>query len=465
MLSGRLVNDVLAEALMSGGDFAELFVESAARNSVELLNGRIEKAVSGVDYGAGVRIFDGTEAVYAYTNDTSRDNLLKLARAAAAAAKSPGGAANGRARGETNFDSLAVGNAHPVGVMPDDVLKKDIAALLREASDAMFGYDSLITQTNGGYADVTQDVLIANTEGVWVEDRRVRTRLNMSAVASGGDEKQTGTFGPGASRGFEFCASLDIKKLAREAAETAVTMLRADFAPGGRMPVVIENGFGGVIFHEACGHSLEATAVARDASVFCGKMGQRIASDIVTAVDDGTLPNEWGSLNVDDEGTRTRRNVLIENGILKSYLVDKLNGLKMGAPSTGSGRRESYKYAPTSRMTNTFICAGNSSFGDIIGSVGYGLYAKKMGGGSVMPSTGEFNFAVLEGYMIRDGKIAEPVRGATLIGKGSEVLLNIDMISNNLECAQGVCGSISGGVPTNVGQPALRIKELTVGGR
>lgn len=231
------------------------------------------------------------------------------------------------------------------------------------------------------------------------------------------------------------------------------------------MPVIIGDGFGGVIFHEACGHSLEATGVARNASVFCGKLGQKIANDKVTAIDDGTMPGEWGSLNIDDEGAKTNRNVLIENGVLKSYLVDRLNGLRMGMPSTGSGRRESYRFAPTSRMTNTYIAPGNDEFNDMVSSVEYGLYAKKMGGGSVTPGTGEFNFAVTEAYMIRNGKIAEPVRGATLIGKGHEVLLNIMKVGKNLRQEQGMCGSVSGSVPTNVGEPPILVSEILVGGR
>jgi TldD protein len=265
--------------------------------------------------------------------------------------------------------------------------------------------------------------------------------------------------------GYEFVEGLDMEKLGRDTAHTAVTMLKADLCPSGRMPVIIDNGFGGVIFHEACGHSLEATSVAKKASVFADKLGQKIASDVVTAIDDGTQPNDWGSLNIDDEGALTQKNVLIENGILKSYLVDYLNGLKMGMPSTGSGRRESYKYAPTSRMTNTYIANGTEKKEAIIGDTEYGLYCKQMGGGSVQPSTGEFNFAVLEGYMVRNGKIAEPVRGATLIGKGSEVLLDIDRVADNMTQAQGMCGSLSGSVPTNVGQPLIRVKQMTVGGR
>lgn len=242
-------------------------------------------------------------------------------------------------------------------------------------------------------------------------------------------------------------------------------MLHAKNCPAGNMTVAIDNGFGGVIFHEACGHSLEATSVAKGNSVFSDKLGTQIASTKVTAIDDGTLVNHWGSANIDDEGNPTQKNVLIENGILKSFMIDKLNGRRMGMKATGSSRRQSYKFAPTSRMTNTYIAAGKDNPEDIIKSIEYGLYAKKMGGGSVNPVTGEFNFAVSEGYIVKNGQIQEPVRGASLIGKGSEVLMNIDMVGNNLKQAQGMCGSVSGSIPTNVGQPMIRVKDITVGGR
>jgi TldD protein len=231
------------------------------------------------------------------------------------------------------------------------------------------------------------------------------------------------------------------------------------------MPVAIENGFGGVIFHEACGHSLEASSVAIGRSQMAGKLGELVANPKLTAIDDGTIPGAWGSTNIDDEGTETRRNVLIENGVLKSYMIDRLGSRRMGMPMTGNGRRESYMYETTSRMTNTFIDNGPDKNEDIIASIELGLYAKAMGGGSVNPLTGAFNFAVSEGYMIRNGKIAEPVRGASLIGTGSEILKDIDMIGNNLECGQGMCGSSSGNVPTDVGQPLIRVSEITVGGR
>ncbi len=459
MLDRSLVTDVLAKALSMGGDFAEIFVENTKKNSITVLNGVVEKAISGVDYGCGIRVFNGFNAIYAYTTDTSKDNLLRVAKECA------GAIALKNSQVVLNFTETKPELIHDVKILPQDVSKQDICDALRLASEHSFNYSPLITQTNGGYLDVVQDVLIANSEGLWVTDRRVRTRLLCSAVASSETEKQTGRHGPGASRGFEHIQDLDIKALAEDSARQAVTMLKAEMCPSGKMMVVLENDFGGVIFHEACGHSLEATSVAKNASVFANKMGEKIASDLVTAIDDGTMKNAWGSQHIDDEGTKMQRNVLIENGTLKSFLVDKLNGRRMGMASTGSSRRESYRLAPTSRMTNTYIDNGKSEPKDIISNTEYGLYAKNLGGGSVQPTTGEFNFAVSEGYIIRNGKICEPVRGATLIGKGHEVLLNIDMVGNNLGLEAGVCGSISGSVPTNVGQPTIRVKEILVGGR
>ena len=314
------------------------------------------------------------------------------------------------------------------------------------------------------YLKKKQHVLIANTEGTLVEDTRVYTRLFVRAVASNGHEMQTGSHGPGAHQGFEFIEDLDLNFYASDAARQAVTMLNAGLCPSKKMPVVIDNGFGGVIFHEACGHGLEASSVSKGLSVFSNKLGEQIANPLVTAIDDGTIPNAWGSLNIDDEGTPTQRKVLIENGILKSYMIDKLNGRRMNMPSTGSGRRQNYRFAPTSRMTNTFIAEGPHTREEIIANTEYGLYAKSMGGGSVNPGTGDFNFAVNEGYIIRNGKIAEPVRGATLIGNGPAILHQIDMVGKNLARAQGMCGAASGSIPTDVGQPILRVKEITVGG-
>lgn len=459
MINEMTAGRVIEKALSRGGDFAEIFCENTVRNSISMVNKRVDSALSGIDCGAGIRVFNGDNAVYVYTNDLSEKGLLRCAETASEAVRGQSGV-----RGEI-FVPSKYDNINKIKVMPEEksrLWKRDI---LREASETASGYDDAVTQTRSGFADSVQDVLIANSDGLWAEDRRVRTRFTIEAVAGNGSEKQSGRLSPGGSEGLELFDRIDVRELAKEAARTAVTMLSAKECPSGKMTVVIDNGFGGVIFHEACGHSLEATAVARNASVFAGRLGERIASDIVTAVDDGTIPNGWGSLNVDDEGTPTRRNVLIENGILKGYMIDKLNGRRMGMEATGSSRRESYKYAPTSRMTNTFIAAGKSTPEEIIANTEFGLYAKQMGGGSVEPATGVFNFAVLEGYIIRNGKICEPVRGATLIGKGSEVLLNIDMVGNNLLRAQGMCGSISGSIPADVGQPMIRVQNMTVGGR
>jgi len=463
LLDKQLVYDVLTVAMSTGGDLAEVFMENTVKDSITMLNGQVEKANWGIDSGLGLRVIFGTSFIYAYTNNTTRDSLLKLAKDAAQAVKAS-------IAGNPNVKQI-IDNTQPakfadvVTTPPEKVGKKVIVDVLRSASASSYEYDPLITQTSGDYIHVNQNVLIANTNGIWAEDNRVRTRIMLRAVASSGNEKQTGMQSPGAKGGFEVIEAQDVPALGKEAARTAVTMLKADLCPSGKMPVIIDNAFGGVIFHEACAHSLEATSVAKGASTFTGKLDQLIANPCVNAVDDGTLPGQWGTLNVDDEGGKPRRNILIENGVLKTYLVDYLNGLIMNTPSTGSGRRESYRFAPTSRMTNTYILPGKDKPSDIISNTETGLYAAQMGGGSVDPSSGDFNFAVLEGYMIRNGKIAEPVRGATLIGKGHEVLLNIDCVADNFDYAQGMCGSLSGSVPTNVGQPMLRVKEMTVGGR
>lgn len=459
MLKQTSVENIITAALETGADFAELYAEQTEHASLGMANGRMETAQGGLSCGAGIRLFFGTQAVYGFANDISEENLIRIARDCAAAMKGD------RLYERKGWRTLAARCVNPVRILPGSVAKSEKAEYLRLAAEAAKAYSPAITQTRTGFLEVSKHVLVANSEGIWGEEDRVRTRFTVEAVASSASEKQGGRQAPGGSEGMELFERIDVEETAREAARIAVTMLGAKPCPAGRFPVVIDNGFGGVIFHEACGHGLEATAVARNASVFAGKIGQQIASPLVTAVDDGTIPNGWGSAAMDDEGTPTARNVLIENGILKTYLVDRMNGRKMGAAITGSARRQDYRFAPTSRMTNTFILPGKSTPEEIIAATEYGLYAKQMGGGSVDPATGSFNFAVLEGYMIRGGKIAEPVRGATLIGKGPEVLWDIDMVGNNLARAQGMCGSKSGSIPTDVGQPMLRVARMTVGGR
>ena len=357
------------------------------------------------------------------------------------------------------------GDIHPVQIAPTSVSNAEKIDVVKASYAAAKAYDPSIVQVTCQLLDVDHNILIANTEGTYAQDRQIRTRLFTQAVAEKNGETQVGYHAPGRRMGMEMFDFIDPKAVGVRAAKQAVTMAGAGYCPAGVMTVAIENGFGGVIFHESCGHSLEASAVAYGQSQFCGKLGQQIAAPCVTAIDDGTIPNAWGSINIDDEGTPAQRKVLIENGILKSYMIDKFNGRRMGMASTGSSRRQSFAYTPTSRMTNTYIAAGNDKNEDIIASIEYGLYAKEMGGGSVNPVTGEFNFAVNEGYIVRNGKICEPVRGASLVGKGSEILQNIDMVGTDMDMGQGMCGSSSGSVPTNVGQPLIRVSSITVGGR
>ena len=458
MLSREIAEKVLGRCLITGGDFAEIFEEDTIDNSISMLNGYVENSVGGRSYGIGIRIFKGLKSVYAYTNNNSLSSLLNVAEKAALAL--------GDLKEEKSIviNKKEIITINPIIIMPSTIDVNKKIGVMKLAYNAAKGYHNEISKVSVSYMDKEQNILIANTEGLYTEDKRVRTRLYINAIASANGENQTGGEGPGRHMGFETFNYIDPEYYGREAAKSAHTMLHAKDCPAGKMTVAIDNGFGGVIFHEACGHSLEATSVAKGNSVFTGKLGQQIASSKVTAIDDGTIPNAWGSLNIDDEGNPTRKNVLIENGILKSYMIDKLNGRRMGMESTGSGRRQSYKFAPTSRMTNTYIANGDDSPEDIIKSISDGLYAKKMGGGSVNPVTGEFNFAVSEGYIVKNGVIQEPVRGASLIGKGSDVLMDIDMVGNNMSQGQGMCGSVSGSIPTNVGQPMIRVKEITLGG-
>ena len=459
MVEKRVSEAVLARAMSTGADYAELYVEDNTQDSISMIADCVESANTSRDKGAGVRIFCGTNSVYAYGNGTDERSLLELADKAAAAAETAKRSNVDLVLKNVTFEPLCRAE-----IPSFSVDKKTKTDALKQAYFAAREYSADIVQVSGSLSSSVKRVYVANSEGVIGRDERPYIRLGVYAVASDGKENQSGFVGPGNSAGFEFIQGLDLKAQGREAARVAVTMLHAGKCPAGKMPVVMDNAFGGVVFHEACGHALEATSVGLGNSVFCGKLGQKIANEKVSAVDDATMVSEWGSRAMSDEGEKTERIQLIKDGILTGYMIDKLGSRRMNMRSTGSGRRQNYTYAPTSRMSNTFICAGTDKRDDIISSTENGLYAAKMGGGSVNPLTGEFNFAVMEGYMIRSGKICEPVRGATLIGKGYEVLLNIDMVADDLVLGQGMCGSVSGSIQTNVGQPMIRISEITVGG-
>ena len=460
MISRDICQRVLQKAVSTGADYAEIFAENTTNHAISMIASKVDSVKDTVIAGASVRVYKGMRSVMASTVDMSEEGLLRCAESAAEAL------GQGTAQIDIVLRERIFGDIHPVKIAPNSVGNAEKVAILKDAYFAAKEYDESVVQVSANLLDVDHNILIANTDGTYAQDRQIRTRMAVSAVADKGSGTQTGFFGPGRRMGLEtFTELIDPKSVGIRAAKQAVTMAGAGYCPAGVMPVAIDNGFGGVIFHEACGHGLEASSVAYGQSVFAGKLGQQIANPKVTAIDDGTIPGAWGSINIDDEGTPAQRNVLIENGILKSYMIDKFNGRRMGMASTGNSRRQSYRYTPTSRMTNTYIAAGEDKNEDIISSIEYGLYAASMGGGSVNPVTGEFNFSVNEGYIIRDGKICEPVRGAALVGKGSEVIQNIDMVGSDMDMGQGMCGSSSGSVPTNVGQPLIRVSTITVGGR
>ncbi len=463
MLAEALVEEVLQRARAGGADFAELYVERWRRRALRVLSGEVKEATSGIEYGAGLRLFYGTEVVYAYTNDLSPQGLLEVAETLVRL-RGSAGQVDARGQGGLDFRKAVAQGLHAPQIPFTARDKRYRLECLREAeAGAMVGPQ--IKQVQTQLSEWEQEVLVATSEGVWAEDRRVRTRFYVTAIAQDESGMQTGVMGPGLSLGLELFDRYPPAEVGRKAGLQALTNLRAKPAPAGTMPVVIGNGFGGVIFHEALGHLLETTSVAKKASVLSDKLGEKVASEVVTYIDDGTTPHGWGSQEFDDEGHPTERTVLIENGVLKSYMVDRLGSMLTGYRPTGSGRRQDYTFAPTSRMRNTFIAPGTTPKEKLFEGIEFGLYAADMGGGQVRPGSGEYNFAVKEGYIIRKGRIEEPVRGAMLVGKGPESIQKIVAVSDDLETGPGMCGSLSGSLPVEVGQPHLLISEIVVGGQ
>ncbi|EGR7968898.1 TldD/PmbA family protein [Vibrio vulnificus] len=459
MLNPVTAKAVIDHALFLGADFAELFVEHHQTNSIQFNSQEVDKINSGIDFGIGIRLFFGHKVLYGFTNSTEESELKRVTSLLAAKDKRDQIAQ----AGSLNLIRYPMQHVSYQPLSKDPYLDSKIA-FLHQADLAARAQSDKITQFMGSVLQREQQIEIFNSEGLHIGDTRHYVRVATNAVAQDGSEQSVGMEGPGALMGWEFSQQLDAKALGQEVAEQALVKLNADVCPSGEMPVVIGNGFGGVIFHEACGHLLETTSVAKKASVFHDKMGEMIAHSAVSAVDDGTMTNEWGSIHIDDEGMKTQRTQLIKDGKLTSFMVDKMGGLKTGYAPTGSGRRQNYKFAPTSRMRNTFIEEGESSFDEMISSIEKGIYAKKLGGGSVQPGTGEFNFAVREAYLIENGKITKPLKTATLISTGPKVLKEISMVGKDMALAPGMCGSVSGSVPTTVGQPSLKVDKILVGG-
>lgn len=460
MISPQVVAKVLETALSNGADFAELFAEESYSSELSIVDSKPAKALVGKTHGAGIRLFYGTEQIYVTTNDLSENGLIKAARNAAGARKGTHEPVALHPWQKTQVDEIHSYGSHPAAYDRDKKLN-----YLMRMDRAARARSSMVVQVDPRLIEKNQKILVANSLGVWAEDERNYVRAIMSTMLEDQGVKESGYEATGALGTSEFFETVDFEDFAVRTVDRAKSLIHADYAPAGEMPVIIDNGFGGVIFHEACGHGLETTSVAKNASVFCEKLGEKIAHECVSAIDDGTIANTWGSLKIDDEGQSTQRTVLIENGVLKSYIVDQMGSRQTGYTRTGSGRRQSYKFAPTSRMRNTFIAPGKDSLEDMIRDVDYGIYAKKMGGGSVSPGTGDYNFGVVEGYLIRNGRIDKPIKGATLIGRGIETLGRITKVADNIELATGMCGSVSGSIPTTVGQPAILVSKILVGGR
>lgn len=455
MLSEKLIGKILDDVYRGSVDYAEVFYEDVYRSKIQIQNQEIVKGISGREKGIGIRIISGEQSEYISSSDCSEEavfSLLKKYRQSADISKKK------EALLQTTPYQLA-----DIEIYPQDMMLKDKVKYLKQTTGIAKGEDASIVQARINYEDYDQKVQIANTEGVFANDRRVKTRARLITVARD-TQNYTSTYGPGIFGGCEFFEKTDLEKIAKRTAREAKSMLGAKKCPVGNMPVVIANGFGGLFFHEACGHSLEGDAVADGGSVFSGKLGQKVASEKLTLVDQGNIPGQWGSLGIDDEGILTRKNILIENGILKGYLVDRVTGKKLGMEPTGSARRESYRYMPTTRMTNTFVLPGNNTLEEMIRPIKLGIFVKDINAGSVECVTGEFNFNTGNTYLIENGEITVPLTNATLIGRGQDILHKIDMVADDFRLEQGFCYAASGALYIGVGQPAVRISEMRVGG-
>ena len=463
MISKKLAIEVLNASLATGADYSEIFYEDSHSHNVVIENGKVETSGSNSLCGVGLRLLKNNQCVYGYTNDLSKKGLLALADSLSKSFNDK------RLLTVEKLDMIKCKNRNPITRSYDDVPVEEKIALIREGIDEINSIgDPRIVRTFGVFGDNVRFVAVFNSKGKWFKRTTEFGRMVFQVIVADQNGFETGFEGPGAQQGIEYFRTEKVnpKKVARKAAETALKMLAADPCPSGKMPVVIGNGWGGVLFHESCGHPLEASAVSKGLSCFSqNKIGDFIASPIVSAVDDSTIPSQWGSIDIDDEGNLGTKRLLIKNGKLNDYMIDDLNGRRMNREGNGACRRQNYRYIPTSRMSNTYICNGKSTPEEISKATKLGLYAVGFNGGSVDPTTGEFNFGCSEAYIIRDGKIAEPLKGATLIGKGFEILKKIDMVGNDLDLAQGMCGASSGSIRTNVGQPTLRVSEVTVGGR
>jgi len=468
MIENIPIEKILREALKEGGDFSDLFFEQTHSIVIVCEEDRIEKVISGQDIGAGLRIlFDG-RTFYSFTNQITEKGFLHIAKIVSRAVKEE---RDGRVINLTHPNrptlstSRASNSLFPVEKHPKEISIEKKVTMVKRANDVARRFDPHVRQVKVLYRDVNQFISIANSEGVFIEGERVGTVFSVQVVSAEGDIVQTGYEPVGGTIGFELFDLEPPEKVAEVAVKRSLLMLSARKAPMGRMAVVLSSEAGGTMIHEAIGHGLEADLAQQGLSVYSKKIGEKVASSLITVVDDPTLQQKRGSYAFDDEGVTSRKTVLVEEGVLRGYLYDRLTALKDGVQSTGNGRRESYQHKPIPRMSNTLIVPGKMKSEEIIHSVEKGLFVKKMGGGQVNTVNGDFVFEVSEGYLVEKGKVGEPVRGAILTGNGPQILKEIDMVGDDLGFGIGTCGKDGQGVPVADGQPTLRIPELVVGGQ
>jgi TldD protein len=456
LLDPGVAERALARALSAGGDFAEVFAERRSGFSMSIDESRIESVQAGAEEGAGVRVIAGSTTYFAHVDGLDPSDLERAAGEAASALR-------GERTEPCGLGAARWASPQLIERAPGEVPAERKAELLRELDDRGRAAGAEITQFSASYGDARREVAVANSEGLFSGDERIRVRLGAQAVARRDEVVQTGFETLGAHRGFELFDG-DPGRIAEQAARKALTLLDADPAPAGSMPVVVGGGFGGVLFHEMTGHGLEADHVQKGASVYAGKLGEMVAQPLLNAYDDGRLPGEWGTDGIDDEGTPTQKTMVIEDGRLISFLYDRLRADRDGVPSTGNGRRESFRHLPIPRMTNTYIAPGDEDPEAIIAEVQKGFYAVSFAGGQVDPATGDFVFGVSEGYLIEGGRATRPCRGATLIGNCLDALMGIEAVGDDFEMKTGFCGKGGQKVPVGTGQGHVRIRAMTVGG-
>lgn len=459
MIEREVVERVLSGALKTGGDWAEVFVEDKRNTGVGLDDGKVDSVSSGRDRGAGIRVVVGETTGFAHTADLTEEGLLRAAEAASAVARSGGGGVKTVALTPQTHPKITKAE-----ILPETIEKAKKVDLLLRGDELARQQSGAIVQVMGGFGDLRRRILVANSDGLYAEDDQVRVTAQFVVVAMGDAGMQTGFDAKRVTTGFETFADDGFDAVALEAARVAISKLDARPAPSGMMPVVLKHGSGGYIFHEACGHPLEADFVRKGTTVFAGRVGEKVASEKVTFIDDSSIAGEWGSFSIDDEGHPAGPTTLIQDGVLVDFMWDGLRARQEGRASTGNGRRQSYQELPLPRMTNTFLANGTDNAEDIIASTDHGIYVCGLGGGQVDTITGDFVFGMSEAYLIENGKITDPLREANLIGNGPETLKYIDAVADDFKMAPGFCGKSGQTVNVGSGQPTMRVTNITVGG-